>query len=285
MCLVLVAAFCPALLLAQNSTRKVRKAPGELAARAGSAVQWRPSVDAALAEAKESGKPVFWYVPSVHRSPMDRKPEVDRYMMGGPFSWPSTVVLLNQHFVPVREVARGERAKQLGLERGAFIEPGYLVLAGDGTAKLKVQQVTTFHPEVFLAPLRRIVGQPSPKFEFGGVRPQTAAAVQRGDWQQVLELVAQPSDELVSPTPKDGLFAEQHWLRGVALFRLGRRQDAVDAWRRLMRSYPDHPLGQKAALEVEGHGPFVRGFEVYCDLPAAASATDPHDGTRAPEGL
>lgn len=284
LCLVLVAAFCPSLVLAQNSTRKIRTPPGELAAKAGMAVQWRNSVEVALAESKKTGKPVFWYVPSVHRSPMDRKPEVDRYMMGGPFSWPATVVLLNQHFVPVRQVARGELAKKYGLARIAYIEPGYLVLDGDGKQLFGAQQLTTFHPRHFLGPLQRLAKQPELPFGFGGVRPETAKAVGRGDWQQVLKLVALPTDDQVSPAPKGGLFAEQHWLRGVALFRLGRRADAVDAWRQLTRFYPDHPLGWKAALEVENHGPFVHGFEVYSDLPDWAVATDPTDGTRAPEG-
>ena len=30
---------------------------------------------------------------------MDRKPEIDRYLMGGPFSWPSTIELLAEHFL------------------------------------------------------------------------------------------------------------------------------------------------------------------------------------------
>jgi hypothetical protein len=284
LCLVLVAACCPTLTVAQNSTRKIRKPPGELAAKAGSGVQWRDGVEAALAESKKTGKPVFWYVPSVHRSPMDRKPEVDRYMMGGPFSWPATVVLLNQHYVPVREVARGELAKKYGLSRIAYIEPGYLVLDGDGEQQLAVQQLTTFHPRHFLGPLLRLAEQPELPFAFAGVRPETAKAVGRGDWREVLELVARPTDDLVTPAPKGGLFAEQHWLRGVAMFRLGRREDALDAWRKLVRFYPDHPLGWKAALEIENHGPFVHGFEVYADLPHWAVAGDPTDGTRAPEG-
>ena len=124
--------MCMALLLcslasqtgAQNSRRKLRRPPGEVAARAGAAVQWRQGVEAALAESAKSGKPVFWYVPSVERSPMDRKPEIDRYLMGGPFSWPLAVELLNRQYVPVREVARGALAERHGLRRLQFIEPG-----------------------------------------------------------------------------------------------------------------------------------------------------------------
>ena len=82
-------------LVAQNSTRRIRPEPGPLAARAGSAVEWRPSLEAALDEAERTGKPVFWYVPTVGGSPMDRKPVIDMYMMAGPFSWPSTIELLD----------------------------------------------------------------------------------------------------------------------------------------------------------------------------------------------
>ena len=111
-----------AVLPAQNSTKKVRKAPSETAARAGSAVPWRADLATALQEAKAKGKLVFWYVPSVARSPMDRKAEIDRYMRAGPFSWPTTIDLLAAHFVPVAEVARGPLQKQYGLLRQRFLD-------------------------------------------------------------------------------------------------------------------------------------------------------------------
>ncbi|MGB3967878.1 MAG: hypothetical protein WBO45_14185, partial [Planctomycetota bacterium] len=40
------------------------------------------------------------------------------------------------------------------------------------------------------------------------------------------------------------------------------------------------PLAWKAALEAEGHGPFVHGFEDYLPLPAAATKAPPVDGSR-----
>jgi hypothetical protein len=43
-------------------------------------------------------------------------------------------------------------------------------------------------------------------------------------------------------------------------------------------------LAWKAALEAEGQGPFVRGFEVYVELPAAVLTAAPEDGSRAPAG-
>ena len=277
--------MCMALLLcslapqtgAQNSRRKIRRPPGEVAARAGAAVQWRQGVEAALAESAKSGKPVFWYVPSVERSPMDRKPEIDRYLMGGPFSWPLAVELLNRHYVPVREVARGALAERHGLRRLQFIEPGYLVLGGEQRELLRAQQLTTFQPMAFLGPLLRLAGQPSPPsgLPFTDVRPETADAVRRGAWSRVLELTAAEADRQ-SPA--------QRWLRGVAQLRLGGRADAEETWRELQDQFPEHPLAWKAALEREGHGPFVRGFEVYTDVRPDALSEDPSNGTRAAAG-
>ncbi|MCA8965844.1 MAG: serine/threonine protein kinase, partial [Planctomycetes bacterium] len=155
---VLAVVLLVTLLPAQNSTRKLRREPGEVAGRVGSAVPWAETVQAALASSKESGKPVFWYVPSVAGSPMDRKPEIDRYLRGGPFSWPSTIALLQTRFVCVDEVPRGELQARFGLRRNEFIEPGYLVLDATGKVLAKVDQITTLHPQWFEAPLRRLVG-------------------------------------------------------------------------------------------------------------------------------
>ena len=87
------AALCllAAIIPAQNSTKKIRIAPTPLADRCGSAIDWVESYDAAIARAKETKRPVFWYVPTVANSPMDRQPEIDRAMRAGPFSWPSTI--------------------------------------------------------------------------------------------------------------------------------------------------------------------------------------------------
>jgi hypothetical protein len=226
-------------------------------------------------------------VPSVSRSPMDRKPEIDRYMMGGPFSWPSTIELLKEHFVPVKQIGgRDELSKQLELARNKFIEPGYVVLDGDGKALLKVDQLTTFQPEWFEAPLRRIVKQPLERFPTT-YYPDGWAAMQLGDWTQVVHLTHRPirgedSTDLPAVTAE---WAENMWLQGAALFRMGRRNEAVAQWQEIAKQRPMSSWAWKAQLEAEGHGPFVHGFEVYGKLPAGALASDPHDGSRAPVGL
>lgn len=183
---VVLAASLVLPLAAQNSTKKVRKEPGEQAARAGTAVPWRASVGAALAEAKKDGKLVFWYVPGVAGSPMDRKGEIDRYLRGGPFSWPTTLELLRQHFVPVAEVARGELQKQYGLLRNQYVEPGYLVLDGDGKELLRVAQITTLHPQWFEAPLRALAKQPIDGFPGNPALREAWDAYRSGDREQAI---------------------------------------------------------------------------------------------------
>ena len=266
------------LLPAQNSTQKLRVPPGELAARVGDAVPWRKDLPSALAEAKQSGKLVFWYVPAVQPSPMDRKPEIDRYLRGGPFSWPSTIDLLATKFVPVAEAAKGDFARQREIVRNRFVEPGYLVLDGDGVARLRVDQITTLHPEWFEAPLRRLADAPADGFPCHPALRDAWATYRAGDPAAAQKL----AEAVLAAGPAPTAAAEAHWLVGAALLRFGQREAALARWTELAKELPDQPLAWKAALEVEGHGPFVRGFEDYLPLPAAALAAAPVDGTRLP---
>ena len=269
-----------AALPGQNSTRKVRVPPGEVAARVGTAVAWQETVAGALVAARAQQKLVFWYVGAVAGTPMDRQAEIDRYQRGGPFSWPSTVALLGQHFVCTDEVPKGELQQRYQLVRQRFIEPGYLVLSAEGEVLLAVAEITTLHPEWYEAPLRRLVGQPS---EGLPVPPQLRQAWQHyreGDCQAAAAaaaavLAAGPGDLLAAEVGAAAL-----WLAGVARWRAGDRSAAQDQWRQLQQLFPDHCLAWKAALECEGHGPFVRGFEDYLPLPAAALAQPPTHGSR-----
>lgn len=263
---------------AQNSTKKIRPAPTAPAERAGSAVPWRDSLATALGEAKKTGKPVFWYVPSVAGTPMDRTPEIDRYLRGGPFSWPTTIELLRTHFVPVAEIPRGEVQKRYELVRQRFVEPGYLVLDGDGKVLLAVAQITTLHPEWFETPLRDLVHQASEGFPGNPALREAWDAYRRSEPDQAIARC----DAVLASGPGAAVAAEADWLAGAALCRSGRRPAAIARWRQLAELLPDEPLAWKAALEAEGHGPFGHGFEDYLPLPAAACPTRPSDGTRAP---
>ncbi len=266
-----------AALPAQNTTRKIRAVPSSQAARAGSAVEWRESLAAALLEAKERGLPVFWYVPTVQGSPMDRQPEIDRYLLAGPFSWPSTIALLNERTVPVREPARGEAARAHGLRRLAFLEPGWLLLDGDGKELQRLDQLTTFHPQWFEAPLRRALGLPPGDSGTAAALQDLWSFYRQGD----VKAVERGAAAVLEKAPAPAIAAEARFLHGAALARHGRMADARDLWRRLAEELPEEPLSWKAAAEAEGHGPFARGFEDFLPLPEPVLREQPN-GSRAP---
>ncbi|MCA8943911.1 MAG: hypothetical protein KDB80_15210, partial [Planctomycetes bacterium] len=250
----LVVLLVPSSGRAQNSMKKIRPAPSELAAKAGSAVAWREDLEAAIAESVETKKPVFWYVPSLERSPMDRKAEIDRYMMAGPFSWPSTVALLNDRFVPVRHVASVSDQKRFGLRRLEFIEPGYVVLDPAGEELGRLDKITTMEARWFERPLRR----------FGARAP--------GPWGP---------DRTYDMPAVD----EAAWLAfrvGVDLFRRGQHGEARRQWQKVVKDHPDSSIAWKAAAELEGHGPLARGFEVD-EVPEVVVEAET-DGSRAPPG-
>ncbi len=252
---------------AQNSGEVLRPEPGPAAARAGSAVLWRTDLESALEESAASGKPVFWYVPTLAQSFMDRTAELDRYMMGGPFSWPRAVRLLNERFVPVAAAAGRPECEQFGLAPIEFIEPGYLVLDAAGKELLRRDRITTLHPAWFLLPLCQIAGAP---LEDGGPLPGVLAPDVA--LRFLRELPARgpqvPDGELRDFT--DAERAEALFLFGAGLFDSRRDEQARAVWRDLAAALPEEPFAHKAALELEGHGPYVNGFESYEELPRAA---------------
>ena len=252
-------------LSAQNSTRKIRAKPSAAAARAGSAVNWREDLDSAIAEAKKTGRPVFWYVPTLRGSPMDRKPEIDRYMMAGPFSWPRVIARLNERFIPVRQVAeRGGRAAKLGVVRGKFIEPGFVVLDGAGQRiGLPRSSLTTLSPDWFCATLDGFSKAGS--VSVSGPALGTSEMIREGNWRGALDQLRQGPGELSSSAHR----AEVGFWIGACLHRTHAGDQAREVWAAVAKQYPDEPWAWKAAAEAEGHGPFVHGFEIHRPLPEA----------------
>ncbi|MGE3174837.1 MAG: tol-pal system YbgF family protein [Planctomycetota bacterium] len=264
---------------AQNSSARLRAAPSPLAERAGAAIPWAASVEDALAAAVERGLPVFWYVPTVAGSPMDRQAEIDRYLRAGPFCWPSTIELLSTHFVPVREVPTGDLQRRYQLRRGEFIEPGWLVLAPDGAERARLDQVTTLHPRWFEAPLRALIDVPDRGFPCTPALQDAWGAWRAGTLDECERLLTGVLDQ----HPAAGVGAEAAFLRGAVLWRQRREDEATAAWRAIGATAPDSPWAAKAAMEAEGHGPFVRCFEDWMPLRDRV-LRDRAEGSRAPRG-
>ena len=223
----------------RNSTRKIRTKPSKIAAKAGSAVNWAESFEHARQTSKSTGKPIFWYVPTVRGTFMDRRPVVDRYMMAGYFSWPEIINCLNQNFVPVKAAPTKEQQQKHQLSAYEFVEPGFLILSPRGAEKAKVDRLTTQHKSWML----RFLNQ--------HVRPDSKDRRPTPEISRDLEITGQFSD-------------------AVRWFQSGKQSRARELWQEIARKNQDHPLGWKSAAEAQGIGPFVRGFEVFDAIPERA---------------
>lgn len=258
-CLALAALSVAQEPVGQNTTKKRRMMPNALAAKVGTAVDWQPDLEKALARSRDSGKPVFWYVATVPGTFMDRKTEIDRYMLAGPFSWPPIVKLLNEHFIPTRALP-GKKDQRLGIRPYDFIEPGFVVLSREGEVIAKVDAVTTFQYDAIqnlLASVLRKAGRNAPTVRWPGYFRQFS-----GPDQQWIDPYGQDFDR----TPANLL------LSGMIAFRKGDHDLARRRWQEAAKSDPGDPLAWKAALEAQGLGPFVRGFEVFREIPEKAQS-------------
>ncbi len=275
---------------AENSTSKRRVSPNVIASRAGSLIQWETDVDVAFRKSAASGKAVFWYVPRLPDTFMDRVKSLDIYMKAGPFSWPQIIAPISQSFIPLVAVPNKAWQRRFNLQRYTFVEPGFLVFkAGEKTSDAKVlhrtDRLTTLHipwlERMILALAKRVEEQ-------GGIEsgdfpstksPAWMEQIRQAFWDRnygVVVQLCQQNQEML------GEMAVERDLRlAMATFRLGQHQAASVMFSKVAARYPDHPLGHKAAAEAQGIGPFVRGFEIHSAIPDAAldvktsSAVDP----------
>lgn len=262
--LLVLGALTATPLMAQNSTRKSRVQPNEVSAKVGSAVNWSKSLRTALAESKKSGKPVFWYISTVPGTFMDRKPVIDRYMLGGPFSWPPIIDLLNEHFVPLK-VAPGRAEAALGIRPYQFVEPGFLVLGSDKKVFGKVDRITTFQYQWFASLLNEMLVKSGRK----GLAESGAVWIPKLP-KYFAQLQNEPA-QWVDPVGEGfARNAENLLASGMIAFRRGDHLKAKQRWEEAARVEPDSPLAWKASLEAQGIGPFYRGFETYQAIPERA---------------
>lgn len=250
----------------QNTTTKLRTPPSPEAAASGADLPWHTDVEAALAAAKESGRPVLWYVPTLRGSFMDRKPEIDWAMMAGPFSWPRVRPLLMERFELLKHAPGREEAERFNIKPYAFVEPGYVVLDADGQELTRQSELTTLHPAWFDARLHEALGEEPTRLD--GL--PTARAT---DLEHRILLDPNLTDEVLTASLASlgsGDAAGVLHLAACGAFWRGDQARAERMWRKLIEDSPDHPLAAKAHMELEGHGAVVRGQERYSALPATA---------------
>lgn len=273
----------------QNSTRKLRVQPSKIASQIGSAVNWRESLAEAQKESLATGKPVFWYVNTVPDTFTDRKIEIDRYMLGGPFSWPKIIELLNSDFIPVRQAPDTKLSQAYNLRVYDFVEPGFLVIDSKNQVLARVDHLTTLAPIWLLRLFRDYNGKPQaieelPNESIWSLPAESAA---RTTFESFM---AQPRRTDLDLSVFDatlenaGQRLECQLMKGMVQYYSGDHAAAQATWRAAIDIDPNHPLAWKAAAEREGFGPFVRGFEVLGRLPSRAwSAGIESVGSAAPK--
>lgn len=261
----------------QNTTKTTRAKPMGLAVKAGSGIQWQTDLKKALESSQQSGKPVFWYVPTLQKTFMDRKDVIDQYMMAGPFSWPSIINLINENFTPVKFVPSNQVAAEYGVANYKFVEPGFVVIEA-GKVTGSVDRLTTLHPRWLFEVIKKFVAKDTKWDELSGTNDRTAI---NQAWASYIN--RQPIDADLNVPATDVM--ELKLLQGMELFRAGKHDQAQKWWGEASQQHPDHPLAWKAANEAQGIGPFVRGFEVFLPLNAQQSQAGVKSlGSAAPEG-
>ena len=261
---------------AENLNRKIRVTPSQTAARIGTGVVWESNWDVTITKSRDTGKPIFWYVPTLPGTFTDRKKEIDRYMLAGPFSWPAIVDELNRNYVPYRKPPTKEQAATFELKPYKFVEPGFLILDSSQQVTRRVDHLTTLHP-IWLASLIAVNNDAA----IG------TAATDRTELDAAWREFRNGNFAATAPLPKENdlIGSEKLLLAGMFEFRRGEHAAAKILWEQASRAEPDSPLAWKAAAEAEGFGPFVRGMEVHSDLPEAAMlAGIKSSGSAAPEG-
>ncbi|MBL8852955.1 MAG: terpene cyclase/mutase family protein [Planctomycetaceae bacterium] len=262
----------------ENSTKKFRVRPSKIAERIGTAVLWRSSVAKALTEAQQTGKPVFWYINTVPATFTDRKVEIDRYMLAGPFSYPKIIELLNNDFIPVREAPDDQLSEKYDLRTYAFVEPGFLVISPTGQVTGRVDRLTTLPPAWLLELFKKYRGKDkdaerNARETVPSIWSLPEDSPARMAFEKFMTHPHRGTVELSSfdtPIEDRGQKLEAQLMKGMMQYYSGNHAEARSTWRSAMEIDVDHPLAWKAAAEREGFGPFVRGFEVFSPLPVAA---------------
>jgi len=225
-----------------------------LAAKCGSEIPWLESLTEAQKESKASGKPIAWWVTRVEGSPMDRKTVLEKYMLAGPFMMPGVIELMSKEFVPLRLPGLPAIHSEFGIRIADFIEPGIVFLGPDLKVIHRVDRMTTFSEDWLVHLLRGVL-----KKAERPVPPERKIELHPA-WAAIKE--GRPDPALFQILPGD----EARWYQGVAYWLTGHTADALAEWKKIKAGR----WAWKAAAELARDGPFVRGFEIYEDLPAGA---------------
>lgn len=252
------------------SCQQYRAQPDAMAARCGSAINWNTDIEAAFELSRRTGKPLFWYVPRLPGTFMDRVQSIDMYIKAGMFSWPRVVHLINERFVPLMAIPDPEHQQQFRIVKYEFIEPGILVVNSGGNVDWKWQAIRTQHIPWIERAIAEVAGVPIP------ARPRSLELIWKAFSDGSFDTVRDRSTQFVGVNANADAalhiddIVEAMMLSAMASARSGRMADARKQFRDIVSTTADHPLAWKAAAELQEIGPFVRGFEVASTIPESA---------------
>jgi hypothetical protein len=108
-------------------------------------------------EAKKRNRLILWYCMRVPGTHMYRGELVDNYMKVAIFTDPGVVELVKSKFVPVRMAGDDKLSALTGLKRFDFVEPGFIILAPDGTVVHRLDRIRTYNADWVRAALIEIL--------------------------------------------------------------------------------------------------------------------------------
>jgi len=228
--------------------RKRRPKPTPQTLACGSEIPWRATVEEALSDARASGRPVFWYVPTVRGSRMDRKPEIDLYMMTGPFADPDVASVISRKFIPVRWAPKDALQEKYRLLHGRFIEPGFLILEPNGDEVFRVDEITTLSAEWWVWQLRNAL---SMRPNLNHPSAEAAAAAKANDSMALAEALLAEGDlegagKVAATLERAGRLAPE---AGITIARVARRLHDGDKARRWLDGLQDYDRWPAALVE------------------------------------
>jgi hypothetical protein len=261
----------------------------ELAKKCGSEVPWTWTLEKALEKARAEKKPVCWFVPSLDRSPMDRKSVIEHYMEAGPFMSEDVIEILSEYFVPLQLYGRGKAVETYNLKPLEFIGPGLLFLSPDGKLLHRMDRLYTYNEEWFSEQLffvlaRNVWEERLKKEQDPLERARLFRRLRKPEAVRRELEKAGPTPEAVKEqgilavkehryTDAEKLFdgledPEAKYLLGCVYHRTLRQTKAYDLWREVEKQ--GGRWAWKAASELRRDGPFSRGFEEIGWLPEDA---------------
>ncbi len=131
------------------------------------------------AKAKETGRPILWYIPKVAGSHMYRGAILDHYMNVAIWTDEAIVELVNRRFVPLRAACAKELSDETQVKRWRVVEPAIVILDAEGKELHFIQRIRTFNADYIGAALRAALEAHAPSAPPEGA---TADDLMNGGW-------------------------------------------------------------------------------------------------------